>query len=160
MKKKKTRLQMTPPAEEPGMDGIRQAELVAEMEEALSALQALHPEVESIEALLEDEQGEALLENMDRLGDLVAAYRLTYFEELLDEARAQAEEQAIQAERARYAAASRKAGKGHLQRTLPRGGTGTELTQAILEAYRLFDPAVTADEVRAYESAYRKRKKK
>ena len=160
MRKKKTRQIVLPPEEEPGMDEVRQAELTAAMEEALSALQALHPEVESVETLLEDEQGETLLANMDRLGDLVSAYRLTYYEELMSEARAEAEEQAIQTERARYAAASRKAGKGHLQRTQTRGGMGAELTQAILEAYRLFDPAVTADEVRAYESAYRKRKKK
>ena len=159
MRKKKMR-QPALPVEEPELDPIRQAELMAAMQEELSALQALYPETESVEELLEGEQGELLLENMDRLGDLVAAYRLTYFDELLEEACTEAEERAVQAERARYAAASRKAGKSHLQPTKARGSMGTELTQSIVEAYRLYDPAVSMEDIRSYESAYRKRKKK
>ena len=52
MRKKKMR-QPALPVEEPELDPIRQAELMAAMQEELSALQALYPETESVEELLE-----------------------------------------------------------------------------------------------------------
>ena len=65
---------------------ISREELIAAMQAAMPQLQEQHPEAESLEALLDDERGETFLDNMEKTGDLLAAYRLTWYDELIREA--------------------------------------------------------------------------
>ena len=109
--------------------------------EQYAALRDFDPQAPALEALLQGEKGEALLKTAERTGDLLSAYKLTYFDELLEQ----------QAARVRRTFELRAEEKAHLRRTQAHGTDAPLVTREMLEAYRVFDPEITANEVRRYE---------
>ena len=115
-------------------------------EEALAqqveALRAFDPQAPTLDEILEGEHAEAFLENAEKTGSLLDAYKLTFFDEL----------QARQASRIRQEKALRNAEKAHLRRTQAHGADAVLVTREMLDAYRVFDPEITAAEIRRYEA--------
>ena len=123
-------------------------------EEALAqqveALRAFDPQAPTLDEILEGEHAEAFLENAEKTGSLLDAYKLTFFDEL----------QARQASRIRQEKALRNAEKAHLRRTQAHGADAVLVTREMLDAYRVFDPEITAAEIRRYEARDIARKNK
>ena len=123
-------------------------------EEALAqqveALRAFDPQAPTVDEILEGEHAEAFLENAEKTGSLLDAYKLTFFDEL----------QARQASRIRQEKALRSAEKAHLRRTQAHGADAVLVTREMLDAYRVFDPEITAAEIRRYEARDIARKNK
>ncbi len=111
------------------------------LENQYAALQAFDPQAPALDDLLTGEKADALAENLQRTGDLLAAYKLTFFDELQKRGAARA----VRAEQLRAEE------KAHLVRTQAHGMDMPLVTRETLEAYRVFDPEITVDEVRRYE---------
>ena len=122
----------------------RAAEGRAEVDRQFAALQAAYPSVKSLGELMQDQAFVALL---PVTRDMTRAYRMAHVDEI--EASAKAAEQA-----------GRDSGKSHLRRAGTRGGGAPMVTQDVIDQYRIFDPNVTIEEIRAYEAKYQKTKKR
>ena len=125
-----------------------QDDLHAQLDRQIAELQAFDPTVESLDALVGSAKGQEFLDNVAATGNLVKAYKLTYYDEL--QARTQKAEQ------------TRAAGSGtqHLQHATARGSGAVELTQEIIDSYRMIDPAASVEDIRKYEEKYRSARKK
>lgn len=128
-------------AEEIVPEETEKEDLRAALDAQYAALRAFDPQAPAPDALWEGEKGETLLANAAMTGDLVSAYKLTFFDEL----QARGAARAVRAERIRGEE------KAHLLRTQAHGTDEPLVTREMLEAYRVFDPEITADEVRRYE---------
>lgn len=109
-------------------------------------IKALDPEAESLEVLSKDQ---SFLDEVRRTGSMVEAYKRTHVDKLLER----------QTQIGKMDAVNRAQSKSHLQRTAPRGAGGMDITDAMREAYRVFDPDITDDEIRKYESKDQKIRK-
>lgn len=109
-------------------------------------IQALDPEAESLEVLAKDQ---GFLDEVRRTGSMVEAYKRTHVDKLLER----------QTQIGKMDAVNRAQSKSHLQRTAPRGAGSMDITDAMREAYRVFDPDITDDEIRKYESKDQKIRK-
>ena len=109
-------------------------------------IQALDPEAESLEVLAKDQN---FLDEVRRTGSMVEAYKRTHVDKLLER----------QAQIGKMDAVNRAQSKSHLQRTAPMGAGGMDITDSMRDAYRVFDPDITDDEIRKYESKDQKIRK-
>lgn len=117
----------------------------AEVERQYQALKAAEPTAGSLQDLLLDPK---FVTAFRVTRDMTQAYRMAHVDEI--EARAKS------------AAAAGQAGSGkeHLRRVGTRGGGAPTITKDIIEQYRLFDPDISVEEIRAYEAKYQKTRKK
>lgn len=113
-----------------------------EVERQFAEVQKFDPSVQSIDELMEGEKGAAYMEAVARTRSMLDAYKLVYFEEL----------QARQAQAGKRDAANREQSKAHLGKTAARGAGAVEVTPAMREAYRVFDPEISDEEIRKYEA--------
>lgn len=113
-----------------------------EVDRQFAEIQAFDPSVKDLDSLVKGEKREAFLSAVERTGNMLDAYKLVYFDEL----------QARQAQAGKLDAANRAQEKAHLQRTGARGSGSVEVTNAMREAYRVFEPDITDDEIRKYET--------
>lgn len=113
-----------------------------EVDRQFAEIQAFDPSVKDLDSLVKGEKSEAFLSAVERTGNMLDAYKLVYFDEL----------QARQAQAGKLDAANRAQEKAHLQRTGARGSSSVEVTNAMREAYRVFEPDITDDEIRKYET--------
>lgn len=113
-----------------------------EVDRQFAEIQAFDPSVKDLDSLVKGEKSEAFLSAVERTGNMLDAYKLVYFDEL----------QARQAQAGKLDAANRAQEKAHLQRTGARGSGSVEVTNAMRDMYRVFDPDITDDEIRKYET--------
>lgn len=113
-----------------------------EVDRQFAQIQAFDPSVKDLDSLVKGEKSEAFLSAVERTGNMLDAYKLVYFDEL----------QARQAQAGKLDAANRAQEKAHLQRTGARGSGSVEVTNAMRDMYRVFDPDITDDEIRKYET--------
>lgn len=135
------RLSNTPAAQQQPTQEQRDA-----VDSQYAEIQALDPEAESLDVLAKDP---SFLDEVRRTGSMVEAYKRTHVDKLL----------ARQAQIGKMDAVNRSQSKSHLQRTSARGSGSMEITDAIRNAYRVFDPDITDDEIRKYESKDQKIRK-
>ena len=121
----------------------RAAEGRAEVDRQFAALQAAYPSVKSLGELMQDQ---AFIAALSVTRDMTRAYRMAHVDEIEASAKAAAQ-------------AGRDSGKSHLRRAGTRGGGAPMVTQDVIDQYRIFDPNVTVEEIRAYEAKYQKTKK-
>lgn len=123
----------------------RTAEGRAEVDRQFAELQKAEPNVKSLDELMTDPMFVAALRATK---DMTKAYRMAHVDEI--EARAKG------------AAAAKNAGSGkdHMRRQGTRGAGAPMVTQDVIDQYRIFDPNVTVEEIRAYEAKYQKTKKR
>ena len=121
----------------------RAAEGRAEVDRQFAALQAAYPSVKSLGELMQDQ---AFVAALSVTRDMTRAYRMAHVDEIEASAKAAAQ-------------AGRDSGKSHLRRAGTRGGGAPMVTQDVIDQYRIFDPNVTVEEIRAYEAKYQKTKK-
>lgn len=122
----------------------RAAEGRAEVDRQFAALQAAYPSVKSLGELMQDQ---AFVAALPVTRDMTRAYRMAHVDEIEASAKAAAQ-------------AGRDSGKSHLRRAGTRGGGAPMVTQDVIDQYRIFDPDVTVEEIRAYEAKYQKTKKR
>lgn len=122
----------------------RAAEGRAEVDRQFAALQAAYPSVKSLGELMQDQ---AFVAALPVTRDMTRAYRMAHVDEIEASAKAAAQ-------------AGRDSGKSHLRRAGTRGGGAPMVTQDVIDQYRIFDPNVTIEEIRAYEAKYQKTKKR
>lgn len=122
----------------------RAAEGRAEVDRQFAALQAAYPSVKSLGELMQDQ---AFIAALTVTRDMTRAYRMAHVDEIEASAKAAAQ-------------AGRDSGKSHLRRAGTRGGGAPMVTQDVIDQYRIFDPNVTVEEIRAYEAKYQKTKKR
>lgn len=122
----------------------RAAEGRAEVDRQFAALQAAYPSVKSLGELMQDQ---AFVAALPVTRDMTRAYRMAHVDEIEASAKAAAQ-------------AGRDSGKSHLRRAGTRGGGAPMVTQDVIDQYRIFDPNVTVEEIRAYEAKYQKTKKR
>ena len=120
----------------------RAAEGRAEVDRQFAALQAAYPSVKSLGELMQDQ---AFVAALPVTRDMTRAYRMAHVDEIEASAKAAAQ-------------AGRDSGKSHLRRAGTRGGGAPMVTQDVIDQYRIFDPNVTVEEIRAYEAKYQKNK--
>lgn len=113
-----------------------------EVDRQFAEIQAFDPSVKDLDSLVKGEKSEAFLSAVERTGNMLDAYKLVYFDEL----------QARQAQAGKLDAANRAQEKAHLQRTGARGSGSVEVTNAMRDMYRVFEPDITDDEIRKYET--------
>lgn len=126
------------PAPAAAADAPTQEEL-AEVERQYAALKTFDANAPELDELV---QNEAFIRAAEKTRDMLEAYKLAFFDEL----------QARQAQAGKRDAANRAQEKAHLQRTASRGTGAVEVTQEMRSMYRVFDPDITDDEIRKYES--------
>lgn len=122
----------------------RAAEGRAEVDRQFAALQAAYPNVKSLGELMQDQ---AFVAALPVTRDMTRAYRMAHVDEIEASAKAAAQ-------------AGRDSGKSHLRRAGTRGGGAPMVTQDVIDQYRIFDPDVTVEEIRAYEAKYQKARKR
>lgn len=122
----------------------RAAEGRAEVDRQFAALQAAYPSVKSLGELMQDQ---AFVAALPVTRDMTRAYRMAHVDEIEASAKAAAQ-------------AGRDSGKSHLRRAGTRGGGAPMVTQDVIDQYRIFDPNVTVEEIRAYEAKYQKSRKR
>lgn len=122
----------------------RAAEGRAEVDRQFAALQAAYPSVKSLGELMQDQ---AFVAALTVTRDMTRAYRMAHVDEIEASAKAAAQ-------------AGRDSGKSHLRRAGTRGGGAPMVTQDVIDQYRIFDPDVTVEEIRAYEAKYQKARKR
>lgn len=116
----------------------------AEVNRQFAELQKLEPGIKGIDELMADPTFVAAFR---ATRDMTKAYRMAHVDEI--EARAKG-----------AAAAGAASGKDHLRRVGTRGGGAPTITQDVIAQYRLFDPDISVEEIRAYEAKYQKSRKK
>ena len=117
----------------------------AEVDRQYAEIQSLDPYAPSLDELAKDPE---YIEAVRQRGSMVEAYKQTHFKAALE----------AQARAATRDAAERAAGKAHLQRTGTRGSGAPVITKEMREAYRIFEPDITDDEIRKSEAEYNKSK--
>lgn len=122
----------------------RAAEGRAEVDRQFAALQAAYPSVKSLGELMQDQ---AFVAALPVTRDMTRAYRMAHVDEIEASAKAAAQ-------------AGLDSGKSHLRRAGTRGGGAPMVTQDVIDQYRIFDPNVTVEEIRAYEAKYQKARKR
>ena len=112
----------------------------AEVNRQYAEIQSLDPYAPSLAELAGDK---AYMDEVAKSGSMVEAYKEVYGRQ----ARSRA---------GQFEAQTRAQGKAHLQRTSSRGGDAIIVTREMREAYRVFDPDITDDDIRKEEARYRK----
>ena len=116
----------------------------AEVNRQFAELQKAEPGIKDIDELMADPTFVAAFR---ATRDMTKAYRMAHVDEI--EARAKG-----------AAAAGAASGKDHLRRVGTRGAGAPMITQDVIAQYRLFDPDISVEEIRAYEAKYQKTRKK
>lgn len=116
----------------------------AEVNRQFAELQKAEPGIKGIDELMADPTFVAAFR---ATRDMTKAYRMAHVDEI--EARAKG-----------AAAAGAASGKDHLRRVGTRGAGAPMITQDVIAQYRLFDPDISVEEIRAYEAKYQKSRKK
>lgn len=121
----------------------------SEVDRQFAEVQAFDPSVKDLKSLMDGDKGKAYMDAVAKTHNMLDAYKLVYFDEL----------QARQAQAGRRDAANRAAEKAHLTKTSTRGNGTIEVTDSMRDAYRIFDPDITDEQIREYESKDQKIRK-